>query len=95
MAAPEDEGIFGDEKTEILDLKTHAAKQELPSTKPSAQNAPQMVSKNDSILKIDEDIEEALQRDFDMTEEIPVFDPSQMDEALEKEIMDPKERGSE
>jgi len=103
--ASEDEGMFGDEKTEILDVKTKSpdtekasapvSNQELPSAKPSAQNAPQMASKNDSLFKIDEDIEAALNRDYDATEEIPIFDPAKMDEALESEINNPTDRGRE
>lgn len=104
-APDEDSSEFGDDKTEILEVKTKPAEaekaspplsnQELPSPKSSAQNAPQMPSKSDAIFKIDEEIDEALQRDFDSTEEIPIFDPAKMDEALESAVNEAKERGTE
>ncbi len=76
---------FGDDKTEIIDLN-QLTNQELPRPQASAENTKRMASNDENLLRIDEDIDAALERDLDSTDEMPIFDAGKIDEVLNQEL---------
>lgn len=88
-AAPEvetEEGIFGDDKTEIIDRESLVARsQSTVDAASKEQNTPVMESAPEPTIKLDEEVESALSAEIDSTEEVPIFDLSQIDALMDED----------